>query len=293
MNNKLNPNSFNNIRFEHTLQDHIPIPNDEFGCFKDFKSLKVIGGDDNSIAKVISYEITENIYDYRNNIINTIIKDRDQILTEISYENTYDEKDNLLKKVANIYSIETGHDIRIHLYENLYDDNGRLIKVIERYKTGEVLEITHLFYINKKVIRKEVTNDYGKNEIHLYYYDQNGRVYEEKILVNGELSHYYIYSLSKDSILRKSLLSPAKGKYRWKLKYDCSDGETCEIFPVDSDLIPDMIIELMEYILNTFTDRIKLVIINVLYINLPDINENRRIYDYYLDKYDIRVLENW
>lgn len=292
MNNKLNPNSFNNIRFEHTLQDHIPIPNDEFDCFKDFKSLKVIGGDDNSIAKVISYETTENIYDHRNNVINTIVKDKDQLLKEISYENTYDDNNNLLIKVANIYSFETGHDVKIHLYENLYDDNGNLIKVIEKYKTGELLEITHLFYINKKVIRKEVTNNYGKNEIHLYYYDHDGRIFEEKILVNGELSYYYIYNLSRDGIPKKNLISPAKGKYRWKLKYDCSDGETCEISPVDSDLTPDMIIEIMEYIFNTFTDRIKLVIIDVLYINLPDIDENRKIYDYYLENFNIRVLEN-
>lgn len=293
MNSKLHPDSFQNIRFEYTFQEYIPIPNNEFSYFKDFKSLKMIGDDDNSIAKVISYETTENIYDHSNNIINTIIKDRDQILAEISYENTYDEKGNLVKQVANIYRIETGHDVRILLYENLYDDRDRLIKVVEKYESGEILEIIHFSYSNAKIIKKKAINSYGKNDVHIYSYDNDNRLIEERILINDELSYYYIYSLSKDGTLRKNLISPAKGKYRWKLKYDCSDGETCEISPVDSDLTPDMLIEIMEYILNTFTDRIKLVIIDVLYINLPDINENRRIYDYYLDKYDIRVLENW
>jgi hypothetical protein len=259
----------------------------------DSTSMRVMSLND-GIGEVISYETHEIYYNCKDDIIRDIDKSMGKVTQDIVYENIYDEKFNLIKKRINDYSIH-GDRVDIYTYENIYDEKNRLIKVTEKCEERDLFGTTVFHYNGDKIITKESKHNYGfySHKISNYYYNEEGILYEEEVLNGKYLSHYYNYILLEDGRMRKTLVSPAKGKYRWKLEYeDNYDKQSCEVYILEPIITTHMIKEIMEYIMLNYKDIINCVIIDILGKILMYRYDNPDIYKYYSDNYGICILEN-
>ena len=105
--------------------------------------------------------------------------------THIKYENTYDEKGNLIKIVERDmdYNSET-----VTEYE--YDALNRPVKIIEDWRTTE-----KAYDEAGNVIKETITDDGGHTYIHEYTYDERGNKLTYSATFNGEddVSEEYSY----------------------------------------------------------------------------------------------------
>lgn len=268
--------------------NNFPFDNSEtFESLNDSLGVRVINLSD-GIGEVISYETHEIYYNSKNDMIRDMYTSMGNISRDIVYDNIYDEKFNLIKK-----SIKEGDRVDLYKYENTYDENNRLIKVIEKCEERDLYRTIDFQYSGVNLIKKVFKNNYGIENTSKYYYNEEGVLYEEEVFNGKELSHYYNYNLLEDGRVRKTLVSPAKGKYRWKLEYGNHQAEQdCEVYILEPFLTVELIKEVMNYIISNYNDIVKCVIIDILNKNLIYKYENPDIYKYYSDNYGIYILEN-
>lgn len=242
----------------------------------------------------IGESIDSYIIETEHNSTQDILIEKTQDITndiahQYTYTYTYDNQLNLLEKKRNgddmdIYIHET-----VYHYENSYDDEGKLIQVIES-RDGRWIGTTKFTYSDDRLVQKESVYNNGDHEAIDYIYNDQGTLYEEIILKNGELSHYYQYSILEDSRIKKTLLSPARGKYHWELTYSFND-EICTIDIHDPILTVDMIKEIMDYVVEKYGKMINCVLFNTSNISLLYKYEDEQIYKYYEEEYEITILE--
>jgi hypothetical protein len=290
----LKKNFSNQTTYKYYYQDDFYFNKGEtLESLKNLTGMKVISLNDDCIGEVISYETQEKRYNCKADVMRDVTKCMGKVTEDIIYENTYDEKFNLTKKRLSRYSIDTGDDVVIYLYENIYDEGNRLIKIVKKKEDGDILETIHLQYSNERLIKKE--SKYGSEfyKHSNYYYNQEEVLYEQEVFICKELSYYYNYNILEDGRTKKILVNPARGKYKWKLEYGYEDKESCGIYMHEPLLTPDMIKEIMDYIILNYKDIINCVIIDILNMNLMFKDENFELYKYYYDNYGISILENF
>lgn len=296
--NKINDNYLKEVftkktTYKYNFLDDFPFSKGAtLESLNDLIEMKVINLNDDCIGEVISYETHEIYYNCKDDMIRDITRSMGNIIRDIVCDNIYDKEINLIKKSINDYSIH-GDQVDLYTYENIYDEKNRLIKVIEKCEERDSFGTIDFKYSSEKIIKKESKYNYGINKTSNYCYNEDGILYEEEVFNGKELSHYYNYNLLEDGRVRKTLVNPAKGKYRWKLKYeDSQDKQSCEVYIFEPIITVDMIKEMMNYITLNYKDIINCVIIDIFGKILIYRYENPDIYKYYSDNYGIYILEN-
>jgi hypothetical protein len=286
--------SLQKIAYKYNYRDDFYFNKGEtLESLKDYTDMKAISINDDYIGEMIYYEIKEIEYNCKEDMVREKTKRMGKVDGEIIYENIYDEKFNLIEKRLNRHSINTGDDVFIYLYENIYDENGRLMKALSKDENEEIYGTIDYEYDNKQLIRKEEKYKGNYNTTHYYYYNEKGILYEETVIISDEISCYYQYNTLEDGRVKKNLVNPVRGKYKWRFKYDKEDIKNCEVYMHEPILTADMIKEIMDYIIANYKDTIDCVIIDILNINLLYRYENPEIYNYYRDNYGIVILEDF
>lgn len=244
------------------------------------------------IGETIYYGIEEIEYNRKEDMVREKTKRMGKVDSEIIYENIYDEKLNLIEKRLNRHFTDT-NDVVVYLYENIYDEENKLLKTIEKDGEGNLLGTTVFEYSKGQLIRKETKYKEGFYKTINYYYNDEGRLYEQAISNCGEPSYYYNCSILEDGRVKRTLVNPAKSKYKWELGYGWGNVDSCIIDMHEPALTVDMIKEIMDYIMVSYKDMITCVIISVLNMSLLYKYENPEIYNYYRDNYGIVILEDF
>ncbi|MDU5080957.1 hypothetical protein [uncultured Tissierella sp.] len=244
------------------------------------------------IEETIYYGIEEIEYNCKEDMVREKTKRMGKVDGDITYENIYDEKFNLIEKRLNRHFTDID-DVVVYLYENIYDEENKLIKTIEKDGEGNFLGTTAFEYSNGQLIKKETKYKEGFYKTISYYYDEEGRLYEQAILNDGELLYHYNYSILEDGRMRRTLVNPARGKYKWELGYGYGDKDSCTVDIYEPALTLDMIKEIMDYIIGNYKGIINCVIITIFNVNLLYRYENPEIYNYYRDNYGIVILEDF
>lgn len=261
--------------------------------FKDDTEFRAISINDDYIGEIMQYEVEEVEYNRNEYILREKTQRMGYVTSNMVYEYTYDHRLNPVKKKRNEGAIDFhGNRTVYNTYENIYDDEGRLIQVVQRYSDGRLIDRTEFIYYDDRLIKKETRYNNGDYETIDYIYNDQGMLHEEIILKNGELSHYYQYSILEDGRIKKILLSPTRGKYHWGLTYSLDD-QSCTIDIHDPILTVDMIKEIMDYIIEKYGEINITVMIIFWGLNLIYRYEDPEIYKYYEDKYGIYILENY
>lgn len=242
--------------------------------------------------EMIYYQIEEIKYNSKKDKIKEITKSMGEINLDIVYESIYDEKFNLMEERLNRYFTDMD-DVIVYYYENTYDEDNRLIKVVKKDNDGKIFGTTDYIYNNfNQLIRKEIKYNGGFYETINYLYN-DGKLYEESIFKNGKLSHYKSCCILEDGRIKKTLINPARGKYKWELSYDGEDSKSCQVYMHKPILTVDMIKEIMDYIITNYKGIINCVIIDIYNVNLNYKYDDPDIYKYYYDNYGITILENF
>lgn len=327
---------FQTIRFEHSVQR--PVSIDDRAGSDEIVKIRMITDDVGFEGECIGENMTANSYDENGNL--TMVLDNSWDRTKggdlhkssckTTFQNYYDQKNNLVKIIE--YQTREGFDDeeRIHVYENNYDEYGRLTRVVETvtsirngeqvgehtftisysYSMEQSTEMTivesyemdeicfpHASFDQKpslghigRLLKKEIGSSFDMDEMHLYQYDQEGVLHTEEIWINQELSYCYRYEIIEEGTLKRTFASPAKGIYKWKLVCDPNLKDSCQIFPINSFLNVEMIQEIVDYFLEVFGDRMEMVIIGIVYINSTVSWET---YQSYEKRFGIRLIEDW
>ena len=232
----------------------------------------------------------ETEYNSKKNILREKTQYMGGIVSNIIYEYRYDNRLNPIEKIRNENSMNISDNRTVSTYENRYDKDGRLIKVVEKYDDGRLIGTTELTYDDEKLIKKEIRYNNDDYKTIDYIYDDKGMLYEETISKNGECSHYYNFTPLEDGRIKKTLLNPARGRYQWEVEYSCDD-QSCTVDIHEPILTVDMIKEIMGYIIDKYGEFINCVLINTFNIVLLYQYEDEQIYKYYEDKCGIAILE--
>lgn len=265
---------------------------------KNIKSMYVISAE-KGVGEVVIYEINQMKYNCKDHIIYDTTERVGNISQHYIYDNIYDDKYNLIKVSRTNLIDDKGEKVRVFSYENIYDKEGKINRVLDR--DGEELFRTIDFkYNNKKIIEKhieyenEYRGSYGKDysKTYKYYYDKLDMLCKKEEYINGELSCYYKYTILEDGRSKKNLVNPAKGKYKWKVEILKKD-KSCSLYMYEPLLTPEIIKEVMNYIIQNYKSIIDCVIIDIYYTNSGMYGEeNFQLYNYYRDNYNITILEN-
>lgn len=280
--------------YKYSYQDDLHFSKEEsLESLKDLINMKVINLDDDCIGEAISYEIQEIRYNCKKEPIREIKENMGKINSDIIYKYVYDERFNIIEKIVCSKYMGIEDDIRIDLYKNIYDENGRLIKVLSKDQDGEIYGTIDYEYDNKRLIRKEEGYLRNYNRTHYYYYNEKDILYEETVFIFNEISCYYQYNTLEDGRIKKTLINPARGKHKWELSYDGEDSKSCQVYMHKPILTVDMIKEIMDYIITNYKGIINCVIIDIYNVNLNYKYDDPDIYKYYYDNYGITILENF
>lgn len=174
--------------------------------------------------------------------------------SEIKYYYTYNDlkhitqKTVLLKRYSHKPPFELMEEhITINKYHYDYDAFNRIIKkVCCDDGCTTVYYITKYIYSGNKLILAELCT--GKGLIHRmeHYYYLSENVWEKKVVFpDGALSCYIKCSLLDSHKVRKELISPVRGPYKWRID-DC-DAYGLTISPFEDIVTPPMLCEILDY----------------------------------------------
>ncbi len=243
---------------------------------------------------IFYYKTIELVYNEKNDLIRETTKNVDgKITKEVLCDYKFDEFGNKIyeavrTKIDNEYQEE--NEI-VYTYDNKYNESGQLIENTKAVKDGEAIFIKKYKYENNRLDKIE-TYDINNilYETSEFYYD-NSDSHEEKILSFGELSYYNQYTLLEDKRYRKTMLNPVKGKYKWSLNAKNMGMGIVNINIFEPILIADVVIEILEYLTESYKDKVESVIIKKHdSINIDIFKEDlERLYQVYYDKYKLEI----
>lgn len=245
------------------------------------------------------FQIEEYGYNDKGDLISEIVLDQNNVIIhKFIHENQYDESGNIIyKKSIYLNNEVTQADYSSFselFYDNYYDDDGNLNKVICRYDTKNIQYIIKYYYEDDNLIRKEFYKekpfDLYQN-ISYFIYDHQGKIAEEKICLKaGEISHYIEYTSIADNRYKKKIVNPERSNYRWIL--DDINHISCSISLYEPLLTGELMGEILDYIRNNYT-HITDILISLNYAE--DASKLREIIeteDYYREKYNLIVTRS-
>lgn len=211
------------------------------------------------------YKVIEAVFNENNDLIRETTKNMDgKITKERLCEYRFDDFNN--KTYEAIRTITNDRDMEENLicytYDNKYNEYGLLVECIKKASGEEIIIFIKKYSYKDNRLDKIETYD-SKNvlcEVSEFFYDSN-EGFEEKILSFKELSCYRKYNLVEDKRYKIILLNPIKGIYKWSIDSKDIVRGIINVNIFEPVLIPDVIIEILGYITEKYSDRINSIII--------------------------------
>lgn len=241
------------------------------------------------------YQIRQRYYNEKNDIIMDLSKNADgeiERLTKYKYE--YDEFGYKTKSVIESQALHEGkliHDTKQErFYQNKYDESGNINSIIYYYGNGKVASKKKYFYDNDLLIKKEYHIQIPFSHILTSYfkYDRNNTLIEEEVYTNKDtLSHYVKYQPANNGRYKKTIISPARKKYRWLIPYIGDDS--CTALIKEPSLHGDIVKEVSDYIIENMPS-MECIIIDICESeDVTHISEIEEVEKYYYETYGVRV----
>lgn len=206
----------------------------------------------------------------------------------------YDSSGNKSKLLQSFYYQGILQSQTTYYYNNEYDAYNKLVKAT-RYGSDMVPDSIITFewqgtlLMLKKYFKSPLMTPYK-----ISYYSYKDSLLEEKkcCLGNGEVSYFIKYTMLENGLYKKDLISPARGIYHWLIDDIAASLKWCSCFIKESPLTPDLLKEICDFILNTYS------FVRNLRIDIcesEDITyhyEIKQMEQYYLQMFDLRIIRD-
>lgn len=194
----------------------------------------------------IAYFSKQKYFYTENNLIQKIIQKTSQYIGSkpfIEYSNYYQYNDvNKLISIKEYY----GNKEKLKTETTYYYDFGNLNKVIDNLSSENLFNRNTLLKYNSKgslIEKKHTDQENGKTTIskHLYAYDNNGNLSNEKIFdMDGKLLNNYLYKYNAANLIEyKNFIEKGFGRSIIRIpgfsKYEYQEGEYVDIYSLLKD----------------------------------------------------------
>lgn len=223
-------------------------------------------------------------YNHKNNMISRETYEMDGVLRDSNMiYNEYDKEGNLSyqKDTFFLYNNAGKNVIHTHVseyvYDNIYDENGKLIEVIcsslipvsysdmqtfVDQNEKKVLYSEKFFFHNTLLVKKEhISNKENDIPVYIstYKYNDKDQIMEEQVyLENGVLSYCILYMYIEENRYCKTTVGPSRTHYSWRI--DQFKDSYCEITLYENCFTPELMEDILAYILKTYFEVKELII---------------------------------
>lgn len=239
------------------------------------------------------YKTIELVYSEKRDLIRATTKNvYGQVTKEVLCDYRYDEFGNKVYKriKTSIDNIDQKEEINVYTYKNKYGEMGQLIETVKFREDEEIIWTRKYSYKSNRLDQIE-NYDSGNILYEVSKFIYEGVNYEERVYSYEELSHYNEYTVLENHGYRKTMLNPSKSKYRWSLngKYIHKGIAVVDVY--EPILMENIIIEIMEYIIAVYGDKIQLIRIQKHdEVNMDLFREDmERMFENYYDRYKIEI----
>lgn len=232
----------------------------------------------NVIEKIENYYENYHKYKYEYNdqddlIQETCINKDGHITWLVTYEYQYNENHHKTECKRTSKAIHEGkisyEAVEYVYYMNRYNEQNQIIEITYFNDQKDVFQKDSFYYESNLLMMKECDRlpDDSFHKTSYYSYDKNHTMLEEIKINHTDVSYYILYLPLEDGRYHKTLQSPVRKDFKWKMDYIEMEN-WCTITVIEPSLCTNLMHEACKYVHSTYP--------NVKYITF-DISESEDV----------------